>query len=153
GVRERLAALDDRVAGDPAAAPDECPGLVVATPHEAAVRRDRVCPGAADQRGKDRSRVPAGGTHPDDLALRPDQGTPLPVRGQRIIPEHVWRELASRWPGHGLPFGSSAVTGYPGAAATNGVPGGGRRGAARRAGAAGRLEVWSLACPVGELAQ
>src|SRR5215813_11361287 len=79
GEGERLPALDDRVRGDPAAAPDEGAGLVVAAPYETALRRDRACPVAADQRGEDGVGVPAGCAHPDDLPARPDQGPALPV--------------------------------------------------------------------------
>ena len=92
GECERLPALDNGVTGDPAAAPDEGAGLVVAAPHETVLRRDRVCPVAADQRGEDGVGVPAGCAHPDDVPARPDQGPSLPIRDQRVFPQHVRRE-------------------------------------------------------------
>ena len=101
GEGERLPALDDGVTGDPAAAPDEGAGLVVPAPHETVFRRDRVGPVAADQRGEDGVGVPAGRAHPDDVPARPDQGPALPVRDQRVFPQHMRREcVRRRWHGH-----------------------------------------------------
>jgi hypothetical protein len=55
GQRERFSALDRRVAGHPAAMPDQTPGFVVAAPHIATLWRHRVGARAADQRREHRA--------------------------------------------------------------------------------------------------
>ena len=62
GERERVAAFDDRVAGRPAAAPDQAARLVVAAPHVTLGGRDRVGAAAADQRREQRRRSPSAGS-------------------------------------------------------------------------------------------
>ena len=96
GVGQRLPALDDALAGDPAAAPDQRPVLVVAAPHEAGVGRgDGVAPAAPDQGGESGVRMPPGGAHPGDVAARPDQRPPLPVGQQRVLAQDM-RGVLSR---------------------------------------------------------
>lgn len=76
-------------------------GCRAAAPHETVLRRDRVCPVAADQRGEDGVGVAAGCAHPDDVPARPDQGPSLPIRDQRVFPQYVRRECIRRqWHGH-----------------------------------------------------
>jgi hypothetical protein len=55
GQCERFAAFDRRVAGHPAAVPDQAPRFVVAAPHIATLWRDRVGARAADQRREHRA--------------------------------------------------------------------------------------------------
>lgn len=71
------------------AAPDQGARLVVAAPHEAAARRDRVVPGAADEGGEDRVRVPARCAHPGDVAAGTDECAPLAVGDQGVLPQRL----------------------------------------------------------------
>ena len=95
--RERLAALDDPRAGDPAPPPDQRALLVPAAPDVPRVaRRDGVGPGSADERGEDRVVMPSGGAHPRDVAARPHEGASLTVGQERVVTQDVRWELDRR---------------------------------------------------------
>ena len=88
GHREGFPALDPAVA-DPAAAPDQRPGLVVTAPDVPRVgRRDRVPAGSAEQPAERGRAVPARHAQPRDRPVRPDKRAALPVRDKRVLPQH-----------------------------------------------------------------
>ncbi len=84
-----LAAFGD-AARDPAAAPDQASGLVIAAPDVARVRwRHRVAAAPAKQRGEDRRAVPVRHAEPDDRTVRIDQRAPLAVGNEGVLAQHV----------------------------------------------------------------
>src|SRR5262249_50123053 len=68
-------------------------GLVVAAPHEPVDGGDRVAAPTADQRREDGVAVPAGEAHPDEVALRADEGAALAVGDHRVVAKRVWLDL------------------------------------------------------------
>src|SRR6185312_815703 len=74
---------------DPPASPDQSSRLVVAAPHEAAVRRDRVAAAAADQRAEHGVVVPLREAHPGEVAARADEDPALAVGKQRVLAQRV----------------------------------------------------------------
>src|SRR6185312_4163901 len=88
-------ALDPPVA-DPAAAPDQRPVLVVAAPDVPRVGgRDRVPARTAEQPAEYRRAVPARRAQPRDRPVGPDERAALPVRDQRVLPQHPRGRRAS----------------------------------------------------------
>ena len=125
-VGQCLTALGETAAGDPAAAPDQRAALVVPAPHEARFLRGHgVDAGPADQAGEDTIRIPPGRAQPGEVAARPDQRAPFPVRHQRILTQHVRGELVRRaqiMTGHALLIRRSGASGYPSLAGPNDHP-------------------------------
>ena len=96
GHREGFPALDPAVT-DPAAAPDQRPGLVVSAPDVPRVgRRDRVPAGAAEQPAERGRAVPARHAQPGDRPVRPDKRAALTVRDKRVLPQHPRRQHVAR---------------------------------------------------------
>jgi hypothetical protein len=96
---ECLAALQHLGVGHPAAVPDQRVLLVVATPHERVVNRGDGIHAAADQRGEHRAGIPGRRAHPGEVAARADQDAAFAVGEQRVLAQHLQRELggASRF--------------------------------------------------------
>ena len=87
---QRLAALDDRAVGDPAAVPDQAALFVVAAPNAALGGGDGVAAVPADQRREHGVIVPSWEAHPREVATRPDQDAALAVSQERVLAQHVW---------------------------------------------------------------
>ena len=89
-VGQRLAALGEAAAGNPAAAPDQRAALVVPAPDEARFFRGHgVDAGAADQGWRTRRRNPTGGRIARRSRRGADQRAPFPVRHQRVLAQDV----------------------------------------------------------------
>ena len=101
GHRQGLAALDNRLLGNPAARPDQRAGFVVAAPDGARKRGDGEAPAAPDERGEDRRIVPAGKAHPGEVAPWAHQDSALAIGEQGILAQDVRsrRQRVSPWPG------------------------------------------------------
>jgi hypothetical protein len=121
---ERLPAFGPRRA-NPAAAPDQAAGLVVAPPDIPGIRRgDRVDAAAAEEPAEHRWAVPPWCAQPRDCPVRADHGATLPVGDQGVLAQHVRpersdherasvRQIPAETPGHARP---DAPRPYPGPA-------------------------------------
>ncbi len=107
GEGQRLAALDHRARGDPAASPDQAAVLVVAAPDVVAVHRgDGVAARATEQGGEDGVVVPMRGAQEGDVTVWADECATLPVGEERVLTQRLGWKVCTV---HGTRFRSSQV--------------------------------------------
>ena len=105
GEGQGIAALRDRGADQPAAAPDQGARLVGTTPDEARVARlDGVDAGATEQLAEHGVVVPPRCTQEGDVPAGADQGAALAIGDQCVLPQRLrWERRHRRGGAHWVP--------------------------------------------------
>ncbi len=150
GKGERFPAFDDAGVGDPAAAPDQRAGFVVAAPHVGVGGGDRVPAGPAEQGTEHGVAVPPRCAHPGDVAVRADQRAAFAVAEECVLAKGLRQEPRRRagclvhGGAHCSPARHQSAADARGAPARAALRGAGLRSSSRMPVAAIPLAVWAV---------